>query len=622
MPIRVLPEDVASQIAAGEVVERPASVVKELVENCIDAGARDVRVEAQSGGRQLIRVTDDGCGVPSDEVELAFHRHSTSKLTTANDLAHIRTLGFRGEALASIAAVSRVTFVTRVAGEPVGKLVRLEGGRVVNRQESGRPPGTAVTVEDLFFNVPARRKFLRTPRTERRHIDAWLTRYAMAYPELRITLSHDGRVVFQSPGSASLRDVLIAVYGLEIGAALLEIVPGTQPTSTADGADRRRSVADGRDQCPPHQSSAAGNGDAASGIQVAGFVSPPSLHRANRGYITLFVNGRWVRDARLTYAVVQAYHTLLPSGRYPLAVVMVHMPPEDVDVNVHPAKAEVRFRDGDVVFRAVQRAVRHTLLNKSPVPIATRPPAALSPGGSGQPWAMRMSGQREARLERLTGLGSQSPGEQLRFEQVAASRRPEAGGRAEGLPPLRVVGQVGTTYIVAEGPEGIYLIDQHAAHERVLFERLLAQREKAAVASQTLLEPAPVELAPEAESLIEEHLELLSGLGFQVEPFGGTTMLVRAVPAIVADAAPRQILEDVAAALEVGDVPLAGTLEGAVALQVCKRAAIKAGQVMAQAEMEELVRTLEQCASPRTCPHGRPTMIHLSVEQLARQFGR
>jgi DNA mismatch repair protein MutL len=603
MPIRVLPEDVASQIAAGEVVERPASVVKELVENCIDAGARNVRVETQSGGTQLIRVTDDGCGVPADEVELAFHRHSTSKLTTAGDLAHIRTLGFRGEALASIAAVSRVTFVTRAANEPLGKLVRLERGRVVNRQESGRPPGTAVTVENLFFNVPARRKFLRSHRTERRHIDAWLTRYAMAYPELRITLSHDRRVVFQSPGSASLRDVLISVYGLEIGAALLEIVPSDEPP-------------------------AASTERPAPGIQVAGFVSPPSLHRTNRGYITLFVNGRWVRDVRLTYAVVQAYHTLLPSGRYPLAVVMVHLPPEDVDVNVHPAKAEVRFRDGDAVFRAVQRAVRRTLLDKSPVPIATRPPSALSPGASGGAWPTRMSGQREERLERLAGLWPQSPGEQLRFDERVGSKRQEAGRKGAvpapdwGLPPLRVVGQVGTTYVVAEGPEGIYLIDQHAAHERVLFERLLAQREQAAVASQTLLEPAPVELAPEAESLIQEHLELLGSLGFQVESFGGTTMLVRALPAIVAELAPRQVLEDVAAVLEMGDVPLTSTLEEAVARQVCKRAAIKAGQVMARAEMEELVRALEQCASPRTCPHGRPTMIHLSVEQLARQFGR
>jgi DNA mismatch repair protein MutL len=585
MPIRVLSEQVASQIAAGEVVERPASVVKELVENSIDAGARDVQVETRGGGKRSIRVTDDGCGMPAAEVELAFHRHSTSKLAAAEDLARITTLGFRGEALASIAAVSRVTLVTRAADEPVGTLLRLEGGRVVTRQESGRPPGTAVTIEELFFNVPARRKFLRTDRTERRHIDGWLTRYALAYPNLRFTLAHDGRAVFQSSGNGRLRDVLVEVYGLEVGAALLEITPGERP--------------------------------AASGIQVAGFVSPPALHRANRGYITLFVNGRWVQDARLSYATIQAYHTLLPTGRYPLAVVMVHLPPEEVDVNVHPAKAEVRFRDGDAVFRAVQRAVRGALLERSPVPVATHPPTA---------WPISPAQRREERIERLAGLRPRPTAEQLRFAGKPADVTAPGGGvfvpSTEQLPPLRVVGQLGVTYIVAEGPEGMYLIDQHAAHERVLFERLLGERERAGVASQALLEPQPVELSPEAASLLEEHLDALAGLGFQMEPFGGTTMLVRALPALVAEENPREVLEDVAAALLVGDAPLAGEAEETVARQVCKRAAIKAGQVMAREEMEELIRALEQCASPRTCPHGRPTMIHLSVEQLAREFGR
>jgi DNA mismatch repair protein MutL len=584
MPIRVLTEQVASQIAAGEVVERPASVVKELVENSIDAGAGDVRVETRGGGKELIRVVDDGCGVPVAEVEMAFQRHSTSKLSTADDLSHITTLGFRGEALASIAAVSRVTFVTRAADEAMGVLLRLDGGKVVTRQESGRPPGTAVTVEDLFFNVPARRKFLRTDRTERGHIDGWLTRYAMAYPGLRFTLSHDGKAVFQSPGNGKLRDVLVAVYGLEVGAALLEILPGEQESS----------------------------------IRVSGFVSPPSLHRANRAYITLFVNGRWVQDVRLTYAIIQAYHTLLPGGRYPLGVVMVQSPPEEVDVNVHPAKAEVRFRDGDAVFRAVQRAARGTLMERAPVPLAARPATSW-------PTAAPITSRREERLERLAGLRPQ-PGEQLRFEQrpadAAAPGESVLTPSSDRLPPLRVVGQVGATYIIAEGPQGMYMIDQHAAHERVLFERLLAQRERATPTSQALLEPQPVELSPETMGVLEENLEPLASLGFQVEPFGGTTLLVRALPALVAGEHPREVLEDIAAALLAGDAPLGARVEDAVARSVCKRAAIKAGQVMAREEMEELIRALERCASPRTCPHGRPTMIHLSVEQLAREFGR
>ena len=584
MPIRVLSEEVASQIAAGEVVERPSSVVKELLENAIDAGARDVRVEARAGGKQFIRVSDDGCGIPAVDVELAFHRHSTSKLRTADDLARITTLGFRGEALASIAAVSRVTLATRAADEPVGTLLRLEGSQVVTHQESGRPPGTAVTMEDLFFNIPARRKFLRSERTERRHIDACITRYAMAYPQLRFTLSHGGQVVFQSPGNGRLRDVLIAVYGLEVGAYVLEVGSG----------DRRQ----------------------APGIQVRGLVSPPTFHRANRSYITLFVNGRWVQDARLTYAIIQAYHALLPTGRYPLAVVMVSLPPQDVDVNVHPTKAEVRFRDGDVVFRAVQRAVRHTLIEQSPVPAVARPSAT---------WPASLGQYREAHRERLASLRLHPTGGQLRLETdlagVDVPGQPLAPPEGK-IPPLRVVGQLKTTYVVAEGPEGMYLLDQHATHERVLFERLLAERQRAEVASQALLEPKPVELSPEAANLLEEHRDALGNLGFQIEPFGGTTMLVRTIPAMAVAADPALLLEDVAMALLVGDRPMESTVEEVIARQVCKQAAVKAGQVMTQAEMEELVRALERCASPRTCPHGRPTMIHLSVAQLAHEFGR
>lgn len=587
MPIRVLPEDVASQIAAGEVVERPASVVKELIENAIDAGARTVEVEVRSGGKGFVRVVDDGCGVPKDEVELAFHRHATSKLTTAEDLERITTLGFRGEALASIAAVSRMTFATRAADEAVGSLLRLEGGQIQSRRQVGRPPGTAVTVENLFFNVPARRKFLRTDRTERRHVDRWVTRYAMAYPGLRFTLSHSGQGALQSPGSGELRDVLAAIYGPEIGQNMLGMVPD-------------------------------GQGDESS-IHVSGLVAPPSFHRANRTYISVFVNGRWVKDASLTYAITQAYHRFLPSGRHPLAVVMVGLPPADVDVNVHPTKAEVRFRDSDAVFRAVQKAVRRTLLERAPIPEARHGLGGHEEAGSAWPRAGSVGDRAQGRRDRLIGLGRREPPAdgQLRFEGGVSAT---ADGRS--IPPLRVIGQLGTTYIVAEGPEGLVLLDQHAAHERVLFERLLGQREKAEATSQALLDPALVELGPEAADLLEEHSQALAQLGFELEPFGGSTVLVRALPTILAEDAPGQVLEDVAAALLAGDEPLGTPVEETVARQVCKQAAIKAGQGLDRAEMEALIRALEQCESPRTCPHGRPTMIRLTVEQLAREFGR
>ena len=585
MPIQVLADDVVSQIAAGEVVERPASVVKELVENAIDAGARDIRVETRSGGTTFIRVSDDGCGVPVEEAELAFRRHSTSKLTTADDLSHIRTLGFRGEALASIAAVSRLTLATRASEQAVGTLLRLEAGKLTSRQDAGRPAGTAITMEDLFYNVPARRKFLRSERTERGHIDAFVTRYAMAYPDIRLTLIHDGKTVFQSPGNGRLRDVVIAVYGLEVGAAVLDIIPSALVPGPT--------------------------------VQVAGLVSPPSLHRANRGFITLFVNGRWVQDSRITYAFIQAYHTLLPVGRYPVGVSMISMPPEDVDVNVHPTKAEVRFSNTDGVFRAVQKAVRNTLLERAPVPTMRGPVT----------WDSLSGGRREEHRERLMGLRPRTSAWQERpalgAEQSGAAPTVGAtGGEDGGLPPLRVVGQVGAAYIIAEGPEGLYLIDQHAAHERILFEQLMAGQSRADVVSQSLLEPRPVDLSPEAAAVLEPHLETLARLGFQIESFGGTTVLVRAVPAIALTTDSAQVLEDVAAALLSGDTPMASTVEETIARQVCKQAAVKAGQSMAQDEMGALVRDLERCASPRTCPHGRPTMIHLSVAQLAREFGR
>jgi len=622
MPIRVLPEEVATRIAAGEVVERPASVIKELIENAIDAGAGEIRLEIQGGGQQKMRVLDDGCGIPADEVELAFARHSTSKLAAVDDLECIRTLGFRGEALASIAAVSRVTLVTRAKDEPVGTLLRLEGGQVVAREPSGRPPGAAITVSDLFFNLPARRKFLRNERTERRHIDVLVTRYAMAYPHVRFSLAHEGRVTFQSHGSGDLRQVLLSVYGANHATQMIEVA-GT---------------------------------DAPGEIRVSGYASRPSLQRSNRNEITLLVNGRWVQDQSLTFAVVQAYHTLLMTGRHPLAVIRVDLRPEDVDVNVHPAKTQVRFRDGDAVFRAVQRAVRRALLDQASAPElqtdavpaqVTPAEAAPNPDWPGA-WP---TPEQMVRRARLRALGAQAPpsgpatattttqfslplprttpaGPPTPHTEPQSTLRAEpqdeanSQSAARSLPFLRVVGQLGLTYIIAEGPEGMFLIDQHAAHERVLFEKFLAEKEQARVASQALLEPVTVELTPEGAGLVEENLEALLALGFDAVAFGGHTVLLRAVPALLADTDPQSVLDEIVADLQVGDDPLASEMEGRIVRRVCKQVAIKAGQALSRPEMEALVRQLEACASPRTCPHGRPTMIHLSAMQLAQEFGR
>lgn len=587
MGIRQLPEEIVARIAAGEVVERPASVIKELVENSLDAGATRIEVETRGGGQTLLRVRDNGAGILSAEAPVAFHRHATSKLVSADDLFHITTLGFRGEALASIAAVSRITCTTRSAEEPAGTRLRLESGTIISRSSIGRPPGTEILVEDLFYNVPARRKYLSSERTERRHIDAFLTRYAIAYPDVAFQVTHNGRETLRASGNGSAREVLLEVYGLELGGSLLDI----PPELTADQA-----------------------------IRVRGFVGPTTVHRANRGYITLFINGRWVQDLRITYAIIQAYHTLLPVQRYPVAVVMVELPPEDVDVNVHPAKTEVRFREADSVFRAVQRAVRATVISEAPIATDWQAPPTppLSATGITAPTTRAsLAGLQPARQFTLpvpvTPAASPST--------ATTASAPASPSGAAKLPPLRVVGQVATMFIVTEGPEGLYLIDQHAAHERVLYEQLLGAWAEGRVPAQPLLEPVTVTLPADEAARLEERLPLLASLGLEVELFGAGSFLVRALPAPLGQVSSQELLADIAAA-DLDRSPVREGLEALTVRRICKRAAVKAGQVLSHEEMESLVRALEQTLNPRTCPHGRPTILQISVAQLAAQFER
>lgn len=597
--IHVLPDQLASQIAAGEVVERPSSVVKELVENSIDAGATAITIEIRGGGRQLIQVADNGSGIEAAEIETAFLRHATSKLNTADDLHAIRTLGFRGEALAAIAAVSQVTVVSRARDATAGTRLVLDGGHIAGHETIGAPAGTVIAVENLFYNVPARLKFLKSVTTEKRLIDEFVTRYALAYPNIRFRLSHDNRITFQTTGSGETADVLLAVYGPETVRQLIAI--------PVDEAEERR-------------------------VHVRGYVSDPALNWANRNHIQLFVNGRAVRDSRLTFAVIQAYHTLLPVGRFPLGLLFLDVPVEDVDVNVHPAKVEVRFRDEGVMFGAVQREVRAVLLGTTPGRAAGGWPTGESMGGWNSwgsrpafaprddddlpaaqldiPWQLRppapemVSGTPDAE----TALPGMSPS-----PLIAAEQR---------LPIMRVIGQVGAAYIIAEGPEGLYLIDQHAAHERILYEQLLAQWRQRHVLSQGLVAPATVYLPPSQAALVEEQAALLTGLGFDIEPFGPGAFQVRAVPALLGRTDPAAALMAVVSDLENEAAPLGAQLEAQVLKRVCKSAAVKAGQTLSREEMEALIAQLETCETPHTCPHGRPTLIHISAAQLARQFGR
>jgi len=603
MPIQILPDTVAAQIAAGEVVERPASVVKELIENSLDAGATAITIEVENGGKQLIRVSDNGEGIVADEATIAFARHSTSKLRTVADLMRIQTLGFRGEALASIAAVSRTSMVTRHRDDSMGVNLQVEGGELRYARAVGAPVGTVITVENLFFNTPARLKFLKADSTERRHITQLISHYAMAYPTVRFRLIQEGREQFHSTGSGDLADVLVEAFGLEVFKEMLEV--GPQPPARPD----------------------------LPAIDVYGFTSTPNLNRTNRGHIVLFVNGREIADQSLTYAVVQAYYTLMPTGRYPLAVLMIHLSPEEVDVNVHPTKAEVRFRSPDAVFSAVQRAVRRAVIDQAPVPTLQRDREGWGEsderearGGTAR--RPIVPGEEQLHME----LGALDPGRHARQRSDYSLHMPQEDTeipagigrpvRPRTLPILRAIGQVGATYIIAEGPAGLYLIDQHAAHERILYEQFMAQQATMEPVAQHTLHATTVELPPTAARLVEESLDILLRLGFELDPFGGNTFRIRAIPALLADREPAEVLYAMVQDLETGQGPGAATLEERLIRRVCKAAAVKAGQTLSLDEMQGLIRQLERCESPRTCPHGRPTMLHISAEELSRQFGR
>jgi DNA mismatch repair protein MutL len=603
MPIRVLDATVAAQIAAGEVIERPASVVRELVENALDAGARRIAVEARGGGLREIRVQDDGCGIPADEVELAFARHATSKLTTADDLWAISTLGFRGEALPSIAAVAQVICITRAAGADVGVELRIAGGEVQAIMPRGCSPGTTISVRNLFYNTPVRREFLRSDATESAAITAVVTQYALAYPEVRFSLAIDGRATLHTSGNGDLRAAAIEVYGLDVARQLLPV-----EASTGEGVEY---------------------------VHVSGLVSPPGLTRSSRAAIHLFVNRRAIQPrGQIAIVLEEAYHTLLMKGRHPVAILNISVHPAAVDVNVHPTKSEVKFRDTTRVMSTLGRAVRSALLESGVRPWDDPGVPATLETAQRRFELRRLGTSHEIGWEAFPHMtAGDSPAARTQVNawtddghsawqrEPVTSFEPLPPTRASRLPPLRIIGQIAQSYIVAESADGMYLIDQHAAHERITYERLMAQRGAGAVESQELLMPQVVDLPPTAHDLLLAAANRLAEWGFVVEPFG-RSLRVRAIPAVLYPGDLTTALLEIADHLSGRGGATPHDWREAMLITLSCHTSVRAGQTLSFDEMRGLVMQLEQCESPRTCPHGRPTMILLTTTQIERQFGR
>jgi DNA mismatch repair protein MutL len=569
MSIKVLDKDTIARIAAGEVVERPASVVKELVENALDAGAGQIAVEIRGGGISLIKVTDNGSGIPAAEVELAFERHATSKIKSPQDLHNISSLGFRGEALPSIAAVAQVEMVTCANGEASGTFISLDGGVITQKAGRARNRGTTVTVKNLFRSVPARLKFLKSLPTEGSHVANVVSQYALAFPEVAFSLSIDGKENLRTSGKGKLLEAIIDIYGVEMAGKMLPVVSPDESWRSGRSADD---------------------------IHVSGMVGSPELGRAGRGYLSFFVNRRWVSSRLLSYAVEEAYSGLLMTGRHPVVVLDISLPPQEIDVNIHPAKSEVKFRSESDVFRAVQKAVRQTLVAQMRVPGIEEVSAPYQAPPRGE-------------ISRMTLAGADTP---VMPREVTPPLK-------MSLPVLRVVGQVMNCYIVAEGPDGLYLIDQHAAHERVRFDKLRRQREERRPDVQGLLEPSTFEVTPRQDEILRSCLGELAGFGFSLESFGERTYLVRTVPGMVAGDDWHGMLRELLDALS-GEEN--SRWQEKIITSIACHGAVKSGQALSDDEMRSLVRQLEQAANPHTCPHGRPTVIRLSAAQLEKEFGR
>ena len=612
--IRLLPEALASQVAAGEVVERPASVVKELVENSIDAGATNIEVRVQRGGIALIRVTDDGSGMNRDDALMCLERNATSKIRTKEDLGAIVTLGFRGEAMPSIASVSKFRLTTREPESLTGTEVIVNGGKIVSVQDCGESPGTQIEVRSLFYNLPARRKFLRTETTEYSHLEQVIKTQAIAHEKIRFALVRDERLAFQLPATTSLRERIGGLVGDDLAGRLLEIEPGTH-----------------------------------HGITVRGFIGPPGMGRSDKRQQLSFLNGRPVEAAIISRGLREGYHTALMKGQYPVTFLFIETDPSAVDVNVHPAKREVRFHDGFAVQDAIIGAVQRTLRERMIRPVSgvgftgnTPAPSAHSvvvqeellpardrytprkdwgdfpktdPTPVQQPLFTTLERQR-AEAEGQTQQGTAPHPTLLTPPVPPADHKPRAGD-------YRIIGVLGKLYVLLEGKEGLVLMDQHAAHERVLFEEMKRRMETEGVPSQRLLTPIMVDLPPRDFDLISRNLETLGKLGLSAEPFGGHTLKIDALPVFLKSDDPESFLNDVINEIRSTSDRMSSLRlgEDMIATTVCRHA-VKANDPLHEKELQKLLEDLLVCDMAYCCPHGRPTLIQINYAELERKFGR
>jgi DNA mismatch repair protein MutL len=648
--IRILSDQVANQIAAGEVVERPASVVKELLENSLDAGATRVRIEVEGGGRKLIRIVDNGHGMVRDDALLAFERHATSKLHTSDDLLHIRTLGFRGEALPSIASVSRLTLETRAAEDAAGTTVEIAGGKILRVEDAGMPAGTTIAVRDLFYNTPARRKFLKSEQTELAHIAALVTHYALAHPERHFELHSATQALLVAPAVATSGDRLFQIFGRDTAALML---------ATAAEIDFTRA---GLPEPPPWKREADYARPDLGFLRISGFVSKPELQKLNRNSIYVFVNHRLVRDRVVLHALTDAYRNIIPPTSYPVVLLFLDMPPQEVDVNVHPAKTEVRFRQPSFVHDFIRDTVRSTLMVARPAAsfaaaLSSAPQASASllidvspmPGPpSDTVFSPRTVAQSEGGPSAADAVdfalrapvAPESPGRlafsdrgiavgyeaEDQMEAVGAAGTFEPDGPAEtlnALATLKPLGQLRDSFILAANDEGLWIIDQHVAHERVLFEKILRDRKVEKVQRQRLLMPVLVDLLPAqmvSFAAIAQELELN---GFEAEPFGPNTLAIKAAPVGLEGRELERMLEEVLAVPErEQQAENAETRRRRIAASIACHAAIKVNMPLDPKKIDWLLTELGKTEHPTSCPHGRPIALRYSHKDIQRAFQR